>query len=204
MAIINYATREAQLKIVYAGPPHAGKTTTLEYLRAHLEAECGEMITRKTGADRTLLFDFRPRSLTVLDGFRARIALHTVPGEVTFNAPRQLVLRDADALVFVADSRWERMEENAAALANLTKNLEKQDLTLDDLPHVFQYNKRDLADIAPVSYLGYVLNNRPQRARSFETTATNGTGLIAALNAVAGLALERFVSESAATPAATA
>lgn len=196
MAIVNYATREAQLKIVYAGPPLAGKTTTLEYLRGHLDAECGEMITRKTGADRTLLFDFRPRNIAVLDGFSARVSIHTVPGEVAFNAPLQLVARDADGVVFVAESRWERMEQNAASLATLEKNLAKQGLSLDEIPHVLQYNKRDLPDIAPVSYLDFMLNNRKTRSATFETSATEGRNIVAALNAVAGMALQRFVTES--------
>ena len=76
---------------------------------------------------------------------RMRVQLYTVPGQVHYNATRQVVLRGVDAVVFVADSQRELLRSNRESWENLKENLALQGLSLADLPHVLQYNKRDLA-----------------------------------------------------------
>src|SRR5881296_3785909 len=164
MAIINYANKEVQFKIVFYGPALCGKTTNLAYIHSQVnEVNKGELVSLATAADRTLFFDFLPLNAVVIKGFKTKVQLYTVPGQVIYNATRQLVLRSVDGMVFVADSQWEKMEENVESFKNLEDNLAKQNMSLDDLPYVLQYNKRDLENIAPVNYLEYVLNNRKKR-----------------------------------------
>jgi signal recognition particle receptor subunit beta len=115
-----------------------------------------------------------------------------VPGQVIYNATRQLVLRNVDGVVFVADSQWEKVEENVDSFRNLAENLHKQSLVLDDLPHVLQLNKRDLPNAAPSAYLEYVLNRRKRSVPSFEAVASTGRNVFAALDAVTQLLLHRF------------
>jgi mutual gliding-motility protein MglA len=196
MPIINYASKEIQFKVVYYGPALGGKTTSLAYIHSRLPpAFRGDLISLATAADRTLFFDFLPVEAAVLHGFKTKFQLYTVPGQVVYNTTRQLVLRSVDAVVFVADSQWEQMHANVVSLRNLEENLQKQHLKLDEIPYVLQYNKRDLADIAPVSYLEYLLNNRRQRVRSFETIATTGYHIFSALDAVTQIVLNRFTRE---------
>ena len=73
-------------------------------------------------------------------GFKTRFLLYTVPGQVFYNATRKLVLKGADAIVFVADSEVGKMEENKESLANLRANLAEYGLEprRDPLGHPVQ------------------------------------------------------------------
>src|ERR1700736_1682990 len=161
MPIIHYASKEIQFKIVYYGPALGGKTTNLAYIHSRIApAYRGDLVSLATAADRTLFFDFLPLNAVTLQGFKTKFQLYTVPGQVIYNSTRQLVLRSVDGVVFVADSQWDKMEENVASFKNLEDNLAKQNISIDEIPYVLQYNKRDLENVAPVNYLEYVLNNR--------------------------------------------
>lgn len=197
MPIINYAGKEIQFKIVYYGPALCGKTTNLIYIHSRLSpSHRGDLISLATAADRTLFFDFLPVTASPLQGFKTKFQLYTVPGQVIYNSTRQLVLRNVDAIVFVADSQWDKMEENVESLRNLGENLEKQNLSLDDLPYVLQFNKRDIQDIAPTNYLEYLLNNRRKRVRSYESVASTGFNVFATLDYAAQLLLHKFNREN--------
>jgi mutual gliding-motility protein MglA len=197
MSIINYASREIQFKIVYYGPALCGKTTNLSYIHQRINPRNrGDLVSLATAADRTLFFDFLPLNAVVIKGFVTKFQLYTVPGQVIYNATRQLVLRSADGLVFVADSQWEKMEENVESYKNLEENLAKQNVVLDEMPCVVQYNKRDLPNIAPVNYMEYVLNNRKKRLQSFEVISSTGKNVFAALNAVSQTLLHKFSKQS--------
>ena len=196
MPIINYASKEIQFKVVYYGPALGGKTTNLQYIHSRISPSYrGDLISLATAADRTLFFDFLPVNSIVLQGFKTKFQLYTVPGQVIYNTTRQLVLRSVDGVVFVADSQWDKMQENVESFRNLEENLGRQHLKLDDLPYALQYNKRDLGDVAPVNYLEFLLNNRKRRVRSFEAVATTGFNVFAVLDAVTQLLLHKFNRE---------
>jgi len=195
MAFINYGSREIQLKIVYYGPGLCGKTTNLQIIHEMISPQSkGDLTSLATAQDRTLFFDFMPLVADVIAGFKTRFQMYTVPGQVMYNMTRRLVLRGADGVVFVADSQWPKMEENVESFANLEENVRLQGDSLDTLPYVLQYNKRDLNDVAPRNYLEFLLNNRAERQLSFESTATRGEGVFETLNAVARLVLDRFIT----------
>src|ERR1700732_4621424 len=161
MSIINYASREIQFKIVYYGPALCGKTTNLNYIHQRINPmNRGDLVSLATATERTLFFDFLPLNAVVVKGFKTKFQLYTVPGQVIYNATRQLVLRSVDGVVFVADSQWDKMEENIESFKNLEETLVRQGTSLDQIPYVVQYNKRDLGNPAPVHYLDFVLNNR--------------------------------------------
>jgi mutual gliding-motility protein MglA len=139
--------RELTLKLVYYGPALSGKTTNLKKLHARAQAHGrGRMLTLDTQADRTLFFDLLPLHFRSGD-MVVKIRVYTVPGQVTHNATRKIVLKDADGIVFVADSRVSQTETNNAAFANLKENLRENGLDPDAVPLVVQWNKRDLADV---------------------------------------------------------
>ncbi len=205
MSIINYASKEIQFKIVYYGPALCGKTTNLAYIHSRIDPTSrGDLVSLATAADRTLFFDFLPLNAVVIKGFKTKFQLYTVPGQVIYNATRQLVLRSVDGIVFVADSQWDKMEENVESFRNMEENLAKQNILLDDIPYVLQYNKRDLPNIAPVNYLQFLLNNRRKRVPDFEVISTTGQNVFAALNSVSQLLLHKFSKDSNAqrTPSA--
>jgi signal recognition particle receptor subunit beta len=193
MAIVNHETREVTFKIVYAGTPIGGKTTNLAYIHSRIDAgQRGDMVSLATSTDRTLFFDFVPINAVMINGYRTKFLLYTVPGQVQYNATRQLVLRGADGIVFVADSQFDRLDENIESARTLMKNLHQNRMTLEALPLVLQYNKRDLPTAAPVAYLDYVMNSGPTPFPAFESIASQGVNVFATLNAVSQLVLQRF------------
>lgn len=169
-------TREIIAKVVYYGPPLGGKTTNLRTLYAGYPPETrGELVVVPAGGDRTIFFDFLPVDAGTLRGMRMRVQLYTVPGQVHYNATRQVVLRGADAIAFVADSQRELLRSNRESWENLKDNLALQGLTLADMPHVLQYNKRDLKDVLSIDDLDDLLNEF--NAPFYEAVATEGIGV---------------------------
>ena len=188
MSFINYAAREINCKLVYYGPGLCGKTTNLQQIYARVDpAAKGKLISLATESERTLFFDFLPLDLGSIRGFKTRFHLYTVPGQVFYDASRKLILKGADGIVFVADSQVERMEANIESLENLEENLVEQGHTLTTLPHIIQYNKRDLPNVVPVADLQSTLNehNTPW----FEASAAKGAGVFETLKGAAKLIL---------------
>jgi signal recognition particle receptor subunit beta len=158
------------------------------------EQSRGKMVSMKTQSDRTLFFDLLPLDLGEIMGFKTRFLLYTVPGQVFYNATRKLVLKGADAIVFVADSEVGKMEENKESLANLRANLAEYGLKLDEIPWVIQYNKRDLPQVYPVDELNAELN--PGNAvPSFEAVATQGKGVFETFRGISHLLMDKVTRE---------
>src|SRR5690349_23968298 len=197
MAIINQASKELQVKIVYYGPAMGGKTTNLVKVHENIQTaqEKGKLVSLATSSDRTLFFDFLPLEALSVKGFRTKFQLYTVPGQVIYNTTRQLVLRGVDGIVFVADSQYEKMAENVESFANLEENLAALKLNLHDIPYVIQFNKRDLPNVAPVEYMEFLLNNREVQVPSFESCASKCEGVFECLNMITRLLLQKFIAE---------
>ncbi len=188
MSSVNLYTKEISLKIVYYGPGLGGKTSSLQYIHRAIKPDArGQLVSLSTGVDRTLYFDFLPVKLPKLRGYTVRVQLYTVPGQVHYNSTRKLVLTGADGIVFVADSQRARREANVESFQNLGDNLREQGLSLERMPHLLQYNKRDMPDLLSVQELDAALN--PFRAPTFETSATKGVGVFEALKSITTLVL---------------
>src|SRR3979411_1552808 len=131
VSMINYASREINCKIVYYGPGLGGKTTNLEHVYGKVKPETrGKLISLATETERTLFFDFLPVDLGTIRGFKTRLHLYTVPGQVYYNASRKLILKGVDGIVFVGDSQVERMEANQEAMQNLYDNMDEHASTI--------------------------------------------------------------------------
>ena len=191
MSLVNYSTREITCKIVYYGPGRSGKTTNLQHVHGRLPSgRKGDMMSLATETDRTLFFDFLPLDLGAISGFRTRLQLYTVPGQVYYNATRKLVLRGADGVVFVADSQPSSATDNVESLRNLHENLSVEGLDPRELPLVMQYNKRDLPGAVPAEELSDALNFRG--VPEFGAVAVRGDGVFETLRAVSELVLRRL------------
>ncbi|MGH9550647.1 MAG: gliding-motility protein MglA, partial [Terriglobales bacterium] len=64
------------------------------------------------------------------------------------------------------------------------------DLTLQKVPWVLQYNKRDLSNAMPLDRLERECNS--QGVPSFEAIASEGLGVFAALRAISKLVLNKL------------
>jgi signal recognition particle receptor subunit beta len=189
MVFFNYATMQMAAKIVYYGPGLCGKTTNLHYIYAKTSPQSrGEMVSLETETDRTLFFDLLPIDVGVIGGFKTRLQLYTIPGQVFYNTTRKLVLKGVDGLVFVADSQMAMQDANADSLKNLRENLAEIGLELDDIPLVIQMNKRDLPNVAPIETILDVLD--PQRKyEHIEAIAATGVGVFETLKLISKLTL---------------
>jgi mutual gliding-motility protein MglA len=185
---INFPAREINCKLVYYGPGLGGKTANLQWIYDNTGNEKkGKMISLATETDRTLFFDFLPLDLGTVRGFKTRLHLYTVPGQVFYEASRKLILKGADGVVFVADSQEERLDANLETLENLREHLKEHSLEFGNIPYVLQLNKRDLPNVLPMDEMARQLQVKGEPM--VEAVAVKGQGVFETLREVAKLVL---------------
>jgi signal recognition particle receptor subunit beta len=199
MAVLNLKDRTIECKLVYYGPGRGGKTTNLETIyRSGQKYTTSEMISIKTKGDRTLCFDFLPMGLGKIKGCDVKVQLYTVPGQAKYRSTRKLVLKNADGVVFVADSLEIRRKANFLSLKDLQENLAEQNISIFKIPLVLQYNKRDLGSegipIMPAKAMAHDLN-RQLKAPTFEASALQGTGVADTLKKCLSLTLSHLMKQ---------
>ncbi len=188
---IHWGLREIHLKIVYYGPALCGKTANMEYIYSKMDpALKGDLIMLKSREDRTIFFDFLQLEVGNMNGMKPKFNLYTVPGQIHYDLTRKSVLNSVDGIVFVADSQKEMMDSNLDTLLNLEKNLIHQGKSLETLPWVLQFNKRDLNCIETVREMESKLNLF--KVPAFEASATTGQGIFPTLKEV----IKRVVSHT--------
>ena len=169
---------------MYYGAGLGGKTTNLQAIyQRTADQQKGKMISLATETERTLFFDFLPLDLGSVRGFKTRIHLYTVPGQVFYDASRKLILRGVDGVVFVADSQQERMDANLEALDNLMSNLKEHGYEFNNIPYVLQLNKRDLPNVLPIDTLTQELRRKNEPI--VEAIAFQGVGVFETLKEIA-------------------
>lgn len=194
MSLINLRDKTINAKIVYYGTALSGKTTSLKHVHQVVDAERRiELVSLNTEGDRTLFFDFLPIPLGTISGYQVKLQAFTVPGQVKYNLTRRYVLRGADAVIFVADSRPEAFDENVRSLVTLRENLEANGLDPEGVPLVIQYNKRDAPDAVAVDRLRAALN--AQSVPDYETVATTGVGVFEAFTELCASTMAKLARE---------
>lgn len=188
---IHWGLREIHLKIVYYGPALSGKTANMEYIYSKMDpALKGDLIMLKSREDRTIFFDFLQLEVGNMNGMKPKFNLYTVPGQVHYDLTRKSVLNSIDGLVFVADSQKEMMDSNLDTLLDLEKNLIQEGKSLETLPWVLQFNKRDLTAIESAHEMEAKLNLF--KVPSFEASTATGQGIFPTLKEV----IKRVVSHT--------
>jgi len=188
MAFINHVAKSLAIKIVYYGAGLSGKTTNLRYIYGKLDPNArGDLVCLETDTERTYFFDLLPVKAGLIKDYLVHFQLMTVPGQIFYEASRKNVLRGADGVIFVADSQIPLLDANLESFDNLRRNLLGLDLDINEIPLVFQYNKRDLDNLIPVETFNRLLNpgNRPH----IEASAIKGTGVFETLKEIAKLAV---------------
>jgi len=170
------------VRIVYDGPPTAGKTTSLRALAERLGQ--GQVITPEESGGRTVYFDWMEYTGGRFEGRQIRCQIVSVPGQRVLAPRRNLLLESADAVVFVADTSRSGMAESRAHLDQLVRRLATQ----PGLPVgiVLQANKRDLPDAEPIEPL-----RRSHGLAVVESVAATGEGTREAFVFAVRLALDR-------------
>ena len=172
----NTGQRELTLKIVYYGPGLSGKTTNLRALYQRVQPHLrGHLMTLDTADDRTLFFDTLPLVFRA-GNLKVKLKLFTVPGQVMHNSTRRIVLQGADAIAFIADSQPSKRQENYKYWLNMVENLKANGLSIETLPNVVQWNKKDLGDATTVEAIAKMRQENKQPV--YEAIAVRGEGVV--------------------------
>lgn len=151
---------------------------------------------REDGWQRTLLMvaialgyaTSAPNDFVFFDGRPGLFALaYTLSGRVFSASSRKALLKGADGVCFIGDSRLERMEANIEALDSLSRNLIEYGVDPNRLPRVVQYNKRDQPSAVQLTVLAQTLN--PTNVPSYEAVASSGVGVFDTLKGITKLVL---------------
>lgn len=137
-SFINYAAKEINIKIVYVGPNAAANVATLRYFHDRVAPEArGKLVELATNDGKVIFFDFAPKKLGTIRGFKIRFHLYTIDGP---NAPatRRLLLKGADGAVFVADARPSASRANNSATKNFASDLSHHGVDIGTFPVVVQ------------------------------------------------------------------
>ncbi len=192
MSTFNFVRKEISFKIVYYGPALSGKTTSLRHIYHSLPGKVkGQFTSIATETERTLFFDFLPLELGFIKGFKIRLSLYTVPGQFIYKLTRKSVLRLTDGIIFVADSQKRKKEEDIYSYNDMLENLTDYGESLEKIPLIFQYNKRDMYDIMPTGEMQETLNTE-NKYQYFETIALQGVGVLDALKAITKLVISKI------------
>jgi hypothetical protein len=168
MAEVQWEGQVVGLNFIVCGPSQVGKSTILGALRAPLRAfDDGENALRCT-----------PLELTGSD-----VTLGVVPkfvevhSEMTVEEQATPLLATTDGVLFISDSRRERLRDDVVAWAWLLEHLRAA--KRDDVPIVVCYHRRDAANAMPTSDLDGALG--VGRHPFFETDRDNPGGMLAAV-----------------------
>ncbi|MCA9685048.1 MAG: GTPase domain-containing protein [Myxococcales bacterium] len=191
MVYIDIQHREVTLKLVYYGPALSGKTTNLQQLHELMVGHTGsELITLDTRDDRTLFFDLLPLHFETEGGFKIRLKLFTVPGQVIHNTTRKIVLQGADGVAFIADSRVSHTRGNNESFANLKQNMRENGLDADDIALVIQFNKRDLPGIRSDAEVKRIASKGKEPV--YTAVAIEGLGVVETFKGLAALSWQKL------------
>jgi signal recognition particle receptor subunit beta len=182
LAVLDVERGAVVIRIVYDGPPEAGKTTSLRALSASLARP---MTTPAQSGDRTLFFDWVEYTGGLFEGHQIHCQIVTVPGQTVLAHRRHALLESADVVVFVSDSAPGALETTQTYLAEMRETLDR--LPAPRVGVILQANKRDRPDAVELNAIRAAV---PEMA-VLESVATEGRGVREAFVFAVRLALDR-------------
>jgi signal recognition particle receptor subunit beta len=186
---------EVRARIVYWGIEGSGKSANVQVIHSKLRSDHrGELRTVPTRLDPTVSYDALPIELGQVGGVRTRIQIIAVPGAPEHSPTRKQLLDQVDGIVFVVDTQRHRIEENIACLEELRAALASYGRTLEEIPVVIQYNKRDQSDPYALEELHRKLSMR--NVAAFEAVATSGTAVLQTLTTVSKRVIRHLREQS--------
>lgn len=188
MAAVDPRDQSIVIRIVYDGPPEAGKTTSM---RALARGFGRELYTPEEQNGRTVYFDWLEHVGGRFDGAPIRCEIVSVPGQRRWQRRRNHFVDHADAIVFVADTSASCWSSSLARLRLLLARLRQRDGAAVGV--VFQANRRDLPDAVPIAVVREDI--AADNVAVIESIATDGTGIREAFVFAVRLALDRVREE---------
>lgn len=184
MSFINEKNKEITCKVAYFGAPFSGKSTSLKKVFEKTTAGKKEdTLTLTDETDGSLFFDFLPLSLGKVNGYTVRFHLYTVPGQSVYDTSRKLILKGTDGVIFVVDSRMEKLDQSLESWKQLKSLMGNQEVDFQKFPIALQFNKRDLPNVLPLEELHTLFNDK--NFPEFETVAKKGENIMECFQSVA-------------------
>lgn len=185
MPFLSISRRDIPIKILFFGPPLAGKTACLRAL--HAAAEVGTVgAWEPDDSARPFRFEWRPAGLKIR-GWPVCLEMAEAGMPGAPGAPGARAIQRADAVLFVADSQPSRQEANLDAQESLFAALLELGINRERLPIVYLYNKRDLPGVWGIDQMDEVLS--PGGHLRLGTEALRGLGVREGLDRAVALAL---------------
>ncbi len=185
MAFYHAITRELHVNIAYFGPALGGKLTNLRYIYERITPEVRSEWDSAAEPFPVVAYYFTPAQLPPVDGATLCFHLSAIPGQVFAETGRKAILRNVDAVVFVADAQLARFEASVEMWENLAHHLAEQGR--GEVPTVLQINKLDLPDLVAPEELAGALGWSSSAA--IPAVACQGSGVFDTLKACAKLVL---------------
>jgi len=170
-------------RIVLWGIEGAGKSTTLQTIYTKLRPDLRGTLRREPSRlDPTVHAEILPIILGPVGGVGSAIEIVAVPGASDQRMTRKQLLDRVDGIVLVLDCSPEKIDANSRSIDELRDSLADYGRTLEEIPVVLQYNKRDIADPFAIEALHRRLGFG--QSAVFETIATTGQGILPALTTI--------------------
>lgn len=200
MALVNHAKKEINAKLVYYGPAGCGKGAVLRYIYSRIKPGLrGELKHVPAGGDNLLFFDFSPFETPLADGYRLRLHVYTLTGEVKNPATWKMTLKSADGLVIMVDPAPESLGQARESVSELRGLLSAYGVGLQDIPVVLQSDyHRTENDDDDLSRLSAALDLPGLTV--CRSSSASGEGVLDALSALVRLVMER-ISDAGQQPA---
>jgi hypothetical protein len=201
VALVDFGQRELTLTVVYFGPLGAGCGTNVRQLHRAQPAR-GHVELRRIGdserKDRIWHFSTSLEG-ELLAGWTVRLRVASVPGGPEVTLDRSAFLSAADGVIFVADARAGRAEDNLSALHDLEASLLAHANDLRSLPLTFQVNQTDAPNARPTARVLEDLD--VHGAPHIEALARQGRGVVETFDRMRALVIGRLQESLAEGPA---
>ncbi|WP_372371265.1 anti-sigma factor antagonist [Candidatus Uabimicrobium sp. HlEnr_7] len=174
MVQYNAMKKEVSYKVVYYGPKYSGTTTNLKYIEQNSSYARGNKLTSiATERGKDLNFDFLSLNVGSIAGLKTNFQLFGVPGSEEYMPILKLILQNVDGIIFIVDSC--DLDSNIQAMTKLENSLLEQNLQLNDIPLIIQWNKRDHEKALGLEVLQKQINY--MGAREASASAVSGDGV---------------------------
>jgi mutual gliding-motility protein MglA len=186
MPIFDPILRTLVARVVYDGPAFSGKTTNVQRICEALPVERRtEVYTPGSLKGRTMFFDWLEIDVGKVGNIPFRCQILAVPGQRARSYRRRPLIRSADAVVFVGDSRLDQIEETRRCFALMRRYLRERG---EAVPIVVQANKQDADGALPPEDLAQALRLGPSPS-PLPAVASRGEGVRETFNAAVRAAL---------------
>lgn len=180
MALSSSPDGTVKAQVVYWGAESSGKRSSLRAVHEKLKADRRSPLrTLPTRLDPTVVYETFSIQIGQIAGAPTHLDIIAVPGGPGLETTRKQLLDQVDGIILVLDAQADRLDQNLASIAELRESLNSYGQSLEQIPVVIQYNKRDLGEPFSIEALHRRIGLAD--AAVFETVATEHSGVLQVL-----------------------